>query len=67
MIAKVCNNKEGRNLNYRRLRRKLGVLSTTVFCILKKNRFRSVKELTKPGLTKDMKKAWLDFCKAYKY
>jgi hypothetical protein len=67
MIVEVCNNKEGRNLNCRRLRGKLGVSSTTAFCILKKNEFQSVKKLTKPGLTEDMKKAWLNFCKAYKY
>jgi hypothetical protein len=57
VIAEVCNNKEGRNLNCRRLRGKLGVLSTTAFRMLKKNGFRSVKELTKPGLTEDIKKA----------
>jgi hypothetical protein len=35
--------------------------------MLKKNRFQSIKELVKLGLTKEIKKAWLEFCKAYEH
>jgi hypothetical protein len=35
--------------------------------MLKENGFRSVKELTKPGLTKEIKKAWLAFCQAHEH
>jgi hypothetical protein len=67
MIKEICNDKEGRNLNCWRLRGRLRVSSATAFRMLKKNRFRSVKESTKPGLTEEIKKAWLEFCKAYEH
>jgi hypothetical protein len=57
MIKEICKDKEGQNLNCQRLRGRLGISSTTVFCMLKKNGFRSVKESTKPGLTEEIKKA----------
>jgi hypothetical protein len=67
MIKQICANKEGRNLNCQRLRGRIGVSSATAFRMLKKNRFQSVKESTKPGLTEEMKKARLEFCKAHEY
>jgi hypothetical protein len=67
MIAEVCKDKEGRNLNCRRLGGRIQVSKNTAHCMLKKNRFQSVKESTKPGLTEDIKKARLEFCKAYKH
>jgi hypothetical protein len=67
MIAEVCKDKEGRNINCCRLKGKLRVLKNTAYCMLKENRFRRVKKLVKPRLTKAMKKAWLEFCKAYEY
>jgi hypothetical protein len=35
--------------------------------MLKKNRFLCVKESTKPGLTKVIKKAQIEFCKAHEH
>lgn len=35
--------------------------------MLKENGFQRVKELTEPGLKDEMKKARLEFCKAYEY
>jgi hypothetical protein len=67
MIKEICKDKEGRNLNCRRLGGRIGVSSTTAFRMLKKNGFRSVKESTKLGLTEEMKKAWLEFCKAHEH
>jgi DNA-binding MurR/RpiR family transcriptional regulator len=49
MIAEVCNNKEGRNLNCHRFGGRLGVSKATAHRMLKKNGFRSVKESAKPG------------------
>jgi len=57
IIKEICKDKEGQNLNCQRLRRRIRVLSITVFCMLKKNRFQSVKELTKLGLIEEIKKA----------
>ena len=54
MIAEVCNDKEGRNLNCRRLGGKLGISAKTAHRMLKKHGFRSVKESAKPGLTETM-------------
>jgi hypothetical protein len=67
MIKEVCNDKEGRNLNCRKLRGRLGVLGATAYWMLKKNGFRNVKESTKPGLTEAMKKARLEFCKDHEH
>jgi hypothetical protein len=67
MIAEICKDKEGRNLTTRRLRGKIGVSAMTAWQMLKKNRFRTLKELVKPGLTEAMKEARLAFCKAYKH
>jgi hypothetical protein len=63
MIREICNDEEGRNINCYRL----GFLSATAYCMLKENGFQTVKESTKPGLTEEMKKARLEFCKAYEY
>ena len=67
MIREVCKDKEGRNLNCCRLRGKLRVSATTAHRMLKKNGFRSVKESVKLGLTETIKKARLEFCKAYEH
>jgi hypothetical protein len=67
MIAKICTDKEGRHLNCRSLRGRIGVSKSTTHQMLKKNRFRSVKELVKLGLTEEMKKAQLEFCKAHEH
>ena len=67
MIAEICKDKERRNLTTRRLREKVGVSAMTAQQMLKKNGFRTVKELVKLGLTKVIKEAWLAFCKAYEY
>jgi hypothetical protein len=67
MIKEICKNKEGQSLNCQRLRGKLGVSASTAYQMLKENRFQSVKESTKPGLTKEIKKAWLEFCKAHEH
>ena len=67
MIKEICNDKEGRNLNCRRLGGRLGVSSATAYRMLKKNGFRSVKESVKPGLTEEMKKARLQFCKDHEH
>jgi len=67
MIKEICKNKEGRNLSCRKLRGKLKVSAMTVWWMLKKNGFRSVKESVKPGLTEEMKKARLEFCKAHEH
>lgn len=57
MIAEVCADKEGRNLNCRRLRGRIGVSKTTAHRMLEMNGFRSIKESIKPGRTEAMKKA----------
>jgi hypothetical protein len=57
MIVKICTDKEGRNLNCRSLRGRIRVSKSTAHRMLKKNRFQSVKELVKPGLTEEIKKA----------
>jgi hypothetical protein len=57
MIVKICTDKEGRNLNCRSLGGQIRVSKSTAHQMLKKNRFRSVKELVKPRLTEEMKKA----------
>jgi hypothetical protein len=67
MIKEVYNNKEGCNLNCRKLGGRFGVLGATAYWMLKKNGFRNVKESTKPGLTEVMKKARLKFCKDYEH
>jgi len=67
MIAEICTDKEGRYLNCRSLGRRIRVSKSTTHQMLKKNRFRSVKELVKPRLTKEIKKAWLKFCKAHEH
>jgi hypothetical protein len=67
MIAEIYANKEGCNLNCRRLGGRIGVLKNTTHRMLKKNGFRNVKESTKPRLTEAMKKAWFEFCKAYEH
>lgn len=67
MIAQVCDSKEGCNLNCRRLGGKLRVSAMTASRMLKKNGFRSVKESTKLGLIEAIKKARLEFCKAYEH
>jgi transposase len=67
MIAEICTDKEGRHLNCRSLGGRIGVSKSTTHQMLKKNRFRSVKESVKPGLTEEMKKARLEFCKAHEH
>ena len=67
MIREIYNDKEGCNLNCQRLGGRLRVSSATIYRMLKKNGFRSVKESTKLGLTEEMKKAQLEFCKAHEH
>jgi hypothetical protein len=57
MIKILYKDKEGRNLNCRRLRGKLGVSAKIAHQMLKKNGFQSVKESAKLGLIEEMKKA----------
>jgi len=57
MIKEVYKDKEEQNLNYQRLRGRLRVSSVIVFYMLKKNKFQSIKELTKLRLTNKIKKA----------
>jgi hypothetical protein len=67
MIKEICKDKEGRNLSCRKLRGRIGASGATTCRMLKKNGFRNVKESTKLGLTEDIKKARLAFCKDHKH
>jgi hypothetical protein len=53
MIKILYKDKEGRNLNCRRLGGKLGVSMKIAHWMLKKNGFRSVKESAKLGLIEE--------------
>jgi hypothetical protein len=57
MITEICTNKKGHNLNCRSLGGQIGVSKSTAHRMLKMNKFQSVKELVKPRLTKEIKKA----------
>jgi hypothetical protein len=65
LLEIITSSKEGRNTNCRSLGGKLGVSMKTAARMLKKNKFKSCKETTKPGLTPEMKAARLAFCKAH--
>jgi hypothetical protein len=67
MIKEICKDKEERNLSCRKLRGRIRALSATTCRMLKKNKFRNVKESTKPRLTEDIKKDRLAFCKAHEH
>jgi transposase len=67
LIREVIGSKKGRNLSMNEIGAKLGVSRRTVYRMLRKEGFKLYKELSKPGLTKAMMKAQLEFCKAYEH
>ena len=65
LLEVITSSKEGRNTNCLSLGGKLGVSMKTVARVLKKSKFKSCKETTKPSLTPEMKAARLAFYKAH--
>ena len=43
------------------------ILPSSILCILNRNKFRSVKPTYKPGLTNEIKAAYLKFCLDYEH
>ena len=67
LIREVTGSKEGRNLSLQSLGAKIGVSARTAYRMLQKEGFIHYKESTKPGLTEEMMKARLEFCKEHEH
>lgn len=65
LIAEVTGSKAGCSKTCRELGQKLGVSAKSAHRILRREKFKSCKESTKPGLTEAIREARLAFCKAH--
>jgi transposase len=63
--AKVRRDRYGREKSAEVIAAEVGLSKTTVEAILKKAGYKKTKPTRKPGLTEEMKKARLEFCRAH--
>ena len=63
--AKVTRDRYGREKSAEAIAAEVGLCPSTVRIILKKAGYKKTKPTRKPGLTEEMKKARLEFCRAH--
>ena len=63
--AKVTRDRYGREKSAEAIAAEVGLCPSTVRIILKKAGYKKTKLIRKPGLTEEMKKARLEFCRAH--
>jgi len=63
--AKVTKDRYGREKSADVIAAEVGISPSTIRTILKKAGYKKTKPTRKPGLTEDMKKARLEFCRRY--